>query len=28
EAIDRQLSNLGLLRTCGTDTHGIDLCGR
>ena len=28
EAIDRQLNNLGLLRTCGTDTHGIDLCGR
>ncbi|AII43445.1 phosphoesterase [Synechococcus sp. KORDI-100] len=28
EAIDRQLSNLGLLRTCGTDSHGIDLSGR
>ena len=28
ESIDRELSNLGLLRTCGTDTHGIDLCGR
>ena len=28
EAIDRQLANLGLLRTCGTDSHGIDLCGR
>ena len=28
EAIDRQLSDLGLLRTCGTDSHGIDLCGR
>ena len=27
EAIDQQLSNLGLLRTCGTDTHGIDLGG-
>ena len=28
EAIDRQLANLGLLRTCGTDSHGIDLSGR
>ena len=28
EAIDRQLSNLGLLRTCGTDSHGNDLRGR
>ena len=28
EAIDRQLENLGLLRTCGTDSHGIDLSGR
>ena len=28
EAIDRRLKNLGLLRTCGTDTHGIDLKGR
>ena len=28
EAIDRQLADLGLLRTCGTDSHGIDLCGR
>ena len=28
ESIDRQLANLGLLRTCGTDSHGIDLCGR
>ncbi len=28
EAIDKQLKNLGLLRTCGTDTHGIDLKGR
>ena len=28
EAIDRQLENLGLLRTCGTDSHGIDLGGR
>ena len=28
EAIDRQLANLGLLRTCGTDSHGIDLGGR
>ncbi|MDG2328766.1 MAG: phosphatase, partial [Synechococcus sp. cluster2_bin.44] len=23
-----QLANLGLLRTCGTDSHGIDLNGR
>ena len=28
EAIDLQLKNLGLLRTCGTDTHGYDLKGR
>ena len=28
EAIDQQLKNLGLLRTCGTDTHGHDLKGR
>jgi len=28
EAIDHQLQDLGLLRTCGTDTHGIDLKGR
>ena len=28
EAIDRQLENLGLLRTCGTDSHGNDLGGR
>ena len=28
ESIDRQLANLGLLRTCGTDSHGIDLYGR
>ena len=28
EAIDLQLKNLGLLRTCGTDTHGHDLKGR
>ena len=28
EAIDRQLTNLGLLRTCGTDSHGMDLKGR
>ena len=28
EAIDRQLENLGLLRTCGTDSHGNDLRGR
>ena len=28
ESIDKQLKKLGLLRTCGTDTHGIDLKGR
>ena len=28
ESIDKQLKNLGLLRTCGTDTHGVDLKGR
>ena len=28
ETIDRQLRELGLLRTCGTDSHGIDLGGR
>ncbi|MAB54449.1 MAG: phosphatase, partial [Synechococcus sp. CPC35] len=28
DAIDRQLANLGLLRTCGTDSHGLDLGGR
>ena len=28
DAIDQQLGNLGLLRTCGTDTHGFDLRGR
>ncbi len=28
QAIDLQLLNLGLLRTCGTDSHGIDLGGR
>jgi len=28
ESIDRQLTNLGLLRTCGTDSHGNDLGGR
>lgn len=28
DAIDSQLKNLGLLRTCGTDTHGHDLKGR
>ena len=28
DAIDLQLKNLGLLRTCGTDTHGLDLKGR
>ena len=28
EVIDLQLTNLGLLRTCGTDSHGNDLGGR
>ena len=28
DSIDKQLKNLGLLRTCGTDTHGVDLKGR
>ena len=28
DRIDQQLKNLGLLRTCGTDTHGEDLRGR
>ena len=28
ESIASQLENLGLLRTCGTDSHGIDLGGR
>ena len=28
EAIDQQLKDLGLLSTCGTDTHGFDLSGR
>jgi hypothetical protein len=28
ESIDKQLKKLGLLRTCGTDTHGLDLEGR
>ena len=28
EQIDAQLKNLGLLRTCGTDSHGVDLKGR
>jgi predicted metal-dependent phosphoesterase TrpH len=28
EAIATQLSQLGLLRSCGTDTHGMTLCGR
>ena len=28
EQIDAQLKNLGLLRTCGTDSHGVDLRGR
>lgn len=28
EEIDHQLQGLGLMRTCGTDTHGFDLSGR
>lgn len=28
EAIDRLLGNHALLRSCGTDTHGLELCGR
>ena len=28
EAIDCQLTELGLLRTCGTDSHGLSLSGR
>ena len=28
DAIDALLTNLGLLRSCGTDTHGLELCGR
>jgi predicted metal-dependent phosphoesterase TrpH len=28
EAIASQLDNLGLLRSCGTDTHGLQLSGR
>jgi predicted metal-dependent phosphoesterase TrpH len=28
EAIAQQLSQHGLLRSCGTDTHGLELCGR
>ena len=28
ESIDQHLKKLGLLRTCGTDTHGHDLKGR
>jgi predicted metal-dependent phosphoesterase TrpH len=28
EAIDSLLINLGLLRSCGTDTHGLHLSGR
>ncbi len=28
EAIARDLSQRGLLQSCGTDTHGHDLCGR
>jgi predicted metal-dependent phosphoesterase TrpH len=28
EAIEALLIDLGLLRSCGTDTHGLELCGR
>jgi len=28
EAIARLLENHALLRSCGTDTHGLELCGR
>lgn len=28
DAIDALLTDLGLLRSCGTDTHGLELCGR
>ncbi len=28
EAIARDLQRRGLLLSCGTDTHGLDLCGR
>jgi len=28
ESIAAQLDDLGLLRSCGTDTHGLELCGR
>jgi predicted metal-dependent phosphoesterase TrpH len=28
DAIDALLTNLGLLRSCGTDTHGLELSGR
>jgi len=28
DAIDAQLRHLGLLRSCGTDTHGLELRGR
>ena len=28
DAIANQLTRHGLLRSCGTDTHGLELCGR
>lgn len=28
DAIARDLSRRGLLQSCGTDTHGLELCGR
>jgi predicted metal-dependent phosphoesterase TrpH len=28
DAIARLLDNHALLRSCGTDTHGLELCGR
>ena len=28
DSIERQLNSLGLLHTCGTDTHGLNLRGR
>jgi hypothetical protein len=28
EAIAADLARRGLLMSCGTDTHGLELCGR
>jgi len=28
DAIANDLADRGLLMSCGTDTHGLDLCGR